>query len=302
MKIKRRMLKAFSLIFLVVLIFVVFYFVSMKKIDYKNNGKYFDGNGVLINFPRGELNIEKSDFESNENYTITKLSYDSFGTRVYGLVLEPKVKNNVGVVLLPGAGVSKESELELAGKIAGLGYAVITIDQRGAGETEGIPPDIEHEFYSFESGNLTYYHLMAADALKAADVLRNEGIGKVIMIGESLGGRNAMIAAAVDDSIAGYIGISTAGFGYKDSGIMQQDNFMHSIDADYYIPKIAPRKAVMMHNTFDRNIPIDAAKSTFSLARQPKEFITINDSKCNHGYCGSFYEGLKRSLESFDNG
>ena len=35
-----------------------------------------------------------------------------------------------------------------------------------------------------------------------------------------------------------------------------------------------------------------SAVNSFSKAQEPKQFVLINDTACNHGYCDSMYNGL----------
>ena len=115
------------------------------------------------------------------------------------------------------------------------------------------------------------------------------------MMGESLGGRIALISAAIDKKIRGVIAISSAGFHFN-GGNDKQSRFIKSIDPDNYMESIYPRKIVMMHNTYDKNVPFDSALITFGKAKELKEFILVNDTKCNHGFCGSMLPYINSSL------
>jgi len=144
---------------------------------YKNheNDIYINENGIIILSNLNPVSYKIFPYESNENYTVSKVVYNNFGKEIYGFIAEPVgSKVSAGVVLLPGAGVDKKSELELAKQIAVQGYVVITIDQRGVGETDGDVPSLEEDFNSYIKGNIAVQHLMILDALSAADVLRKE--------------------------------------------------------------------------------------------------------------------------------
>ena len=205
--------------------------------------------------------------------------------------------------MLPGAGVSKESELPLAEKIAELGIAVLTIDQRGVGETDGPVPNLDDDFASFLASKEPNQHLMVYDALRGFDLLYSAPFvdpNHIILAGESLGGRNAIIATAIDKNIKGSLVISSAGFrgiGYKGGTDKMKNAFIDSIDSDHYTGLITPRKLVMIHNLNDKNIPIQSALNSFSLAQEPKRFIYVNDTSCNHGYCNSMHEGLVEGIK-----
>lgn len=265
----------------------------------QKNGVYIAENGMLAISHLKLPDYKTFTYESNENYTIRKLIYNNFGKDVYGLLVEPAGNYVIaGVVLLPGAGVDKKSELALAKEISLQGYAVITIDQRGVGETDGYAPSLEQDFDAYAKGNIAVQHLMILDALAAADILRTEkrvDDNNIIMMGESLGGRIAMISAALDKRIKGVVAISSAGFHF-DNGNDEKSKFIKSIDPDGYLQEISPRKIVMVHNTYDKNVPFNSALITFGKAKEPKEFIFVNDAKCNHGFCDSMFHDINSSL------
>ncbi len=291
-KIRKKYLYYLTIIFAIAVTSFLFLYKSHK------NNIYIDENGMLVLSNLKPAGYKTFPYESNENYTVSKVIYNSFEKEIYGLIVEPAGKGIIaGVVLLPGAGVDKKSELGLAKKIASQGYSVIAIDQRGIGETGGDVPTLEQDFDAYINGNNAVQHLMILDALAAADVLRKEkkGNGSIIMMGESLGGRIALISAALDKKINGVIAISSAGFHYN-NGNDEKSKFIKSIDPDSYMAGIYPRKIAMMHNTYDKNVPFDSALITFQKAKEPKEFILINDTKCNHGFCDSMFRGINSSL------
>lgn len=293
-KIRKKYLYFGIVIFILIAAFLLFYKTQKKDI-------YIDENGMLVLSPLKPVGYKTFPYESNENYIVSKIIYNNFGKEIYGFLVEPTGKEIIaGVVLLPGAGVDKKSELELAKQIAAQGYFAITIDQRGVGETNGNVPSFEEDFISYSNGNIAVQHLMILDAMAAADVLKKEkkiNSENIIMIGESLGGRIALISAALDKKINGVIAISAAGFHYS-NGNDEKSKFIKSIDPDNYISGISPRKVVMIHNTYDKNVPFDSALITFQKAKEPKEFILINDTKCNHGFCDSMFRDINSSLAS----
>jgi dienelactone hydrolase len=294
MKIRKRTLK---IVFLVLIILLVGYFAF----KYFNKDPYlFQGNSFSYEHRRipgfsqkllshnGSLEIYSIQFKSRK-------FLDSEAT-VYGLLVMPQGKNVPGLVLLPGGGVTKESELPLALKIADLGYAVLTIDQRGVGETDGLYPPYEQDYQYFLQGKEPIQHLSVYDALASFDILssiKNVDKNSIGIIGESMGGRYAMIAAALEPRITGFIGISTAGFNMHNS---QGNPYLFSIDPDKYIAKISPRPFFMMHSVNDTKVSIENAQITFNLAQEPKKFYTVEGSA--HGYSDAMYDELKESLSN----
>jgi dienelactone hydrolase len=239
--------------------------------------------------------------EDSPQYSVAKIVYESAGQDIYALLLEPKGEQipYPGVVLLPGAGVSKEAEMPVAREIAKLGYAVIVPDYRGLGETGGVVPPLQDDFGSYLEGKVSVQHLMIIDALVAADVVSTrKGVdpNNIILMGESFGGKIAMIATAIDSRMKGAIAISSAGFHYLPQNDPNKDKFVESLDADNYVAKITPRQLIMIHNEYDKNIPISSAAATFEKAKDPKLFVAINSTECNHGYCSAMFWPLNYSL------
>ena len=310
MKIKKNHIYA-GVIIAIILAGIIIYFkfpiAEPKKAEGKNETKQLawlvDKNGYLY-YPldRGQIKFGAINYSDAGSLTVKKVVYESARGNIYGLLTLPKniTEQLPGIILLPGAGVSKESELRLAEKIAGLGAAVLTIDQRGVGETGGNFPSLEEDYANFIQAKEPVQHLMVYDALKAYDLLYSAPFvdpDRIIIAGESLGGRNAIIAAAIDRNIKGVLVISWAGIDLINGPDNNKNAFLNSINSDRYIDQITPRKIVMMHNLNDKNIPFGAAVSSYNKAQEPKRLIYVNDTSCNHGYCDSMYDGLVDGLK-----
>lgn len=316
MKIKKNHLY-FGIIAVVILIVATIFYLSSflkqsqetKQATEKNTIKESSnlwqvGTNGYLSYPLDRENVlfNRQNYGETDNLTISKIIYQSRNGNIYGLLLLPKFAPDLlpGIVLLPGAGVSKESELKLAEKMAELGAAVLVIDQRGTGETDGTMPKIEEDYLNFLKGQEPYQHLMVYDALRAYDLLHSAPFvdpERIIIAGESLGGRIAVIAAAIDRNIKGVLVISSSGFDFEEANDTKVNAFLQSIDSDHYIAQITPRKIVMIHNYNDAIIPLSSAIMTYQKAQQPKQFVLINDTSCNHGYCDSMYNGLVDSLD-----
>jgi dienelactone hydrolase len=201
-------------------------------------------------------------------------------------------------VLLPGATVTKEREQGVAKYLCGLGFAIITLDQRNLGAT-----DMQGDLQMFLNGIEPTEHKMVHDALAAAEVLRSQteiDPNRILYVGESNGGRFAIIACALDPKARGVIAISTSGYGIDAaiaSGMLKDPNtirFYKSIDPETYLSKIPPRKLVMFHSINDPVIPYEYANSTYEKALQPKSFYTV---KCHmHGLCTDMDASLEKEL------
>ena len=310
MKIKKN--HAYAAIALVIIFAgILFYLNYPGAKPVKNDGKnetekllwFVDKNGYLY-YPmdRGQVNFRKDNYSETGSLLISKVVYQSTRGNIYGILVLPKniTEQLPGIILLPGAGVSKESEIRLAEKIAALGAAVLTIDQRGVGETGGQINSIKQDFLDFLNAKEPTQHLMVYDALRAYDLLYSAPFvdpDRIIIAGESLGGRIGIIAAAIDRNIRGVLAISSAGLDFAMTNDTRVNSFLNSIDSDHYIGLMAPRKIVMMHNSYDKNVLLSSALGSFQKAQEPKQFVLVNDTSCNHGYCDSMYNGLVDALD-----
>ena len=213
-----------------------------------------------------------------ENYSQAELVLSSRDAKLSAFYFSPS-KVRAGVVLLAGAGVDKKGNSGLARFLADDGFAVLSYDQRGTGKTivereTPIEPDSHKEVY---------------DALAAADYLRSKGVSPILLIGESMGGRTAIMAAAMDKRILGAVGISTSGYGNV------ADPAYYAINPDNYLPALSGRKVAFIHSTADTVIPIQYAQQTFAMAPEPKNFFQITG--CTHGYCPEMKSKLMAALD-----
>ena len=285
---------------LVIVIAFAFLYFATRNISPQKEWAV-DSNG-LLHYPseRGKLeDVKVNLLEDNGTYTIEKVSFKSRDATIYGLLYMPKNADNIpGIIMLPAARAGKEGQDFLARELVKRGYAFFTIDQRGIGETGGSLPSTQDDFNSFVAGNEPVNHLFVYDALKSFDFLKSRkqvDASNILIGGESMGARFAIIAGAVEKNIKGVFAISTSGYG-KQSNLAMEGKFMASIDPDWYISKISPRKIVMFHSKSDTVIPFNQSLNTFSFASEPKEFIEM-PSVCNHGQCMEMYEKLFEKLD-----
>jgi fermentation-respiration switch protein FrsA (DUF1100 family) len=247
----------------------------------------------------------------NDSFDVYKLSYKSrnflnYQTIIHGLLLTPKDSQDrkdsakvPGIVLLPGGGITKEGELNHAIIMCKMGYAVLVIDQRGLGETGGYYLSFEDDYKVVQQGKEPVQHLSVYDALAGFDVLRSlkevDG-NNVAMAGLSMGGRYAIIAAALDKRIKGVVTISAAGFHIPTGPGDKFRDFMVSCDLDHYIGAISPRPVFMAHGSDDKKVALADAQQTFQLAKEPKGFFIAEG--CGHGYCDAMHQFLNQSLRT----
>ncbi|MDP3103371.1 MAG: alpha/beta hydrolase [Candidatus Methanoperedens sp.] len=272
-------------------ILVAAYFIFPSNSDIWNVSS--DG---ILSYPenRGKVDVALLKTESGSKYTLETISFPSKDYTVEGLFRIPSSGKKVpGVVILPGATVSKEGTQTLAEILSGMGYASLGIEQRNRG---GV--DMDYDLKLFSNGREPIEHKMVFDALRAVDVLRQDpriDAKKIAVIGESNGGRFAIIAAALDRDIRGVIGISTSGYDIESQSVNIRNQsilrFYRSIDPDTYLRSIPPRRFVMMHSVNDSIIQIGFAENTFRKAKEPKKFYEVVTG--NHGFSG----GMKEPLE-----
>ncbi|MDY0130035.1 MAG: alpha/beta hydrolase, partial [Methanosarcina vacuolata] len=190
-----------------------------------------------------------------------------------------------------------EAEQGLAVKLSKMGYATLTLDQRNLG---GI--NIEKDLELFKAGLEPVEYNMIYDALKASDVLAAQpeiNPEKLAILGESNGGRFAVLACALNPSLKGVIGISTAGYGTEeiDSSLASDSEayqFYRSIDPDTYLSTLPPAKFVLIHSSNDPVISHDLALRTFALAKEPKAMYNVTEA--THGYTASMRPYLEKEL------
>ncbi len=239
--------------------------------------------------------------EETDNYTLYKVVYRSRGADIEGLIRIPDNRSGKqvpGIVLLPGATVTKESEQGLAGYLCDIGYASIAIDQRNLG---GI--DMEGDLRMFLNGEEPVQHKMVYDALSAAEMLRRQpGIDpdRILYLGESNGGRFAITGCALDKRARGVVAISTCGYGIDAmvaSGRMRDPEvirFYRSVDPDTYPDEISPRTFVMIHSSNDPVIPYSSAQQTYIKIGEPKSLHVIEAE--GHGYNAAMNPFLEAEL------
>lgn len=276
----------------------------------------------IVKYSIGTPQYNISQTREDGNGTVSLVQFDSRGTLMEGLLRVPHLQHSrttenkssginemigepiAGIVLLPGATVTKEKEQGLARRLADLGYASIALDQRNLG---GINPQADLQL--FLKGVEPTEHRMIYDALTAAEILRLQpeiDPKRIIYLGESNGGRFAIIACSQDPASRGVLAISTCGYGTDAAiasagGNLDKDTarFYRSIDPDCYLNLISPRPLAMIHSRNDTVIAYDLAEQTYILGLQPKSLHTVG---CRvHGYCSEMDPAIKEVLAKMAN-
>ena len=201
---------------LLIIGFIIAIAISVLSLSDSRQEWHVSSDGILeysLSTPEYQL----APLNAENNTTLYDVEFTSRDTQISALLRMPgqlkdaNVKSVPGIVLLPGATVTKEREQGLAKYLCSLGYASITIDQRNLG---GI--DMDGDLQMFQKGQEPTENKMVYDALAAAEILRSRpeiDPSRIIYAGESNGARFAIIACALDPKARGVIAISTSGFG-----------------------------------------------------------------------------------------
>ena len=293
--------KAFLLGFLLVLVGIFGIMYNPSSSTHKSAWEVSEA-GVLSFPDRGEPAFtaqEIKDTYAPENPDTLKLvSFESKGQNIQALLRIPSNSSAIpGIILLPGAGVTKEGEQGLAVELSKMGYATLTLDQRDLAHI-----NMEKDLELFKAGLEPVEYLMVYDALKASDVLAAQtelDKERLAILGESNGGRFALLACALNPALKGAIGISTSGYDSEnidpatDAEVIR---FSRSVDPDTYLSNLPPAKLVLIHSSNDPVIPYEMAEKTFALAKEPKTMYNVTES--THGYTTSMQPFLEKELKS----
>jgi uncharacterized protein len=176
-----------------------------------------------------------------------------------------------GVVILHGAGSRKENHADFARLAAANGWAALSFDQRGHGESEG------------EIGPGALDDVIAMSQLLAA----TSGVDsrRVALRGSSMGGFMAIQAAAADERIAGVIAICPAGGDHLARGLRRGELEMRVGDKTALelwltehdlleaVEQLRGRPLFLMHAEGDDQIPSYRSERLFERAGEPKRIL-----------------------------
>jgi hypothetical protein len=230
--------------------------------------------------------------EDTPEYTLEEESYISFNDTVFALLRVPKNETKPPVVIvLPGAGINKEADADMAKALCSWGYATVTLDERGNnGSTPGPSPmDLNSGYSAFVNGDDPVQYKQVYDVLLAYDCIRSMPIldgENVAVLGESMGGRFAIVSAALEPGLKAVVAVSGGPYGLKGDDDAST-RFLKSIEPANYLSKLPQRKLIMFHFTDDPIIPLASGRQLYDAASQPKAWHQYNGSV--HGIYSDVY-------------
>jgi uncharacterized protein len=235
-----------------------------------------DNNGVL-SMTCAPVTTSEEVFFYNETSTKERIIMHTQSGDVVVYLATPG-QPKAAMVYVPGAGEKIPAHDKRMVQYAAAGYAFLFIDIRGnGGETPGSPFNPQMDFGRFEKGQSPQFYETVCDIIAARRMLTDRFGVPVYAAGSSNGGRYAAVAAALDPQFAGYIGISTSGFGMageKYTGDARK--FLLSVDPDNYIGKITPRPVRIFHSKADGIIPFEDGIKLYERAQDPKTFTEFS--------------------------
>jgi dienelactone hydrolase len=294
-----------------ILIAIAYYYVSTHpgaNTGVTNAQWSLDASGHLT-FPeaRGPVEANSTVVESTANYTREEVNYTSFGDQVYASLCIPKnVTRPPVIIVLPAATINKETDFGMAESLNDMGYASLTLDERGNnGETGGMfAGNWTDGFDSYTAGGTPTQYKQIYDVLRALDYVKSRSDldgNNVAILGESIGGMWSIITAAEDSQFKGVICVSSSGFNFpvydnSTQANIEANRFLGSMQPSNYLSLLPPRKLVMIHFTNDTTIPISDAKALYANASQPKAFYEYDGDL--HGLANLTYmPDLHRELQ-----
>jgi len=177
-----------------------------------------------------------------------------------------------GMVILHGAGSAKENHADFGRLCAANGWAAVSYDQRGHGESED----------EMAPAALSDVGTMAALLGHREEVDER----RICVRGSSMGGYLAIHAAATVDAIAGAIAICPASedglrAGLRDGSFEMRadvtalDAWLAEHDLRQAVGAVSPKPLILLHARGDEQVPVAWSEELFGLAGEPRRAIVV---------------------------
>jgi fermentation-respiration switch protein FrsA (DUF1100 family) len=208
---------------------------------------------------------------------IVKVSFQSEGNRIGGVLHLPDQENPPCVIASHGLLSSKDSEkyIALGEKISREGMAMLRFDFRGIGESEGCEED-----------NTISKKII--DLSAAIDFVRSfSGLGdRIGLLGSSLGGFLSLMRASMDQKSRAVVIWATPlhmdDLGSKKQGEdypLPPEAFFEDLPKHRLLP-LLPKvsNCLVIHGEKDELVPLEQALGIFNSLSPPKEIHVIGDA------------------------
>ncbi len=193
--------------------------------------------------------------------------------RVHGWWIPAASANAPSLLYLHGAHWSLSHNLARIARLQRMGFAVLAIDYRGFGESDGGLPS-EAQAYADAQAAWERLRLLEPDPRRR------------FLYGHSLGGAVAIELATRESDMAGLIVESTftsirdmvdaMGYGSLPIGALLTQHF----DSLTKIPRVAV-PVLFVHGTADRYVPAAMSEALYAAARAPKRLLLVENA--GHG-------------------
>jgi alpha-beta hydrolase superfamily lysophospholipase len=176
-----------------------------------------------------------------------------------------------GIVVVHGAGSRKENHADFARLATANGWAALTFDLPGHGESE---PKM--------TGAAIDAVVSMVDLLA---VQKGVDVSRIAVRGSSLGGFLALCAAAASPEIAGVIAICPAGEDHLARGVrsgrfdmragdpVDLEAWLMAQDVGEAVERMAGRPLILMHAEGDTQIPSDHSEELYDRAGEPRKLV-----------------------------
>jgi len=246
--------------------------LAAAAIAWRLGGQLYTPNNYRVGPPPADLNAVIVTFPSRS------------GAILHGWWL-PGSQSQAGVVLMHGSGTERRSMVERARMLKAAGYPVLLFDFQAQGESLGL--------------HVTDGHLEALDASAAVEFMRQRGVGKVGIIGFSLGAAAAVLGpegplpadAMVLEALYPTIEEATAdrirlrlgawsGWLYPLFTWQLQPRLGIAPPALRPIDRIAEAKApiLLIAGAEDRHTPLAESERLYARAAEPKQLWVVPDA------------------------
>lgn len=211
------------------------------------------------------------------------------GTQLHGWFV-PHDNPRAIALFLHGNGGNLSHRVDVLRTLHRLGVAVLIIDYRGYGRSQGKPT---------EQGVLADARAARAWLAERAGVPQQE----IVLMGESLGGAIATILASesparaliVENTFTSAPDVAAVHYPWLPTQLMRTRFDAASAIKNYHGPLL------QFHGDADTIIPIELGRRLFDAANQPKRFVVIPGADHNDARAPQFAEELDRFLAEMMN-